>query len=105
MQCRTCHARLDGADNYCRKCGAAAEIIDVEVVRSTPGRQITPLRAALPVVTRGATVLLTSALLRFAVRQLLAGDTPSSLLPFGRRSRPAGDVEEEILYYRRSRPR
>jgi hypothetical protein len=105
MRCRTCRARLEYADNFCRKCGAAAEIIEVEVIGSTPGRQVAPLRAALPVVARGATVLLTGALLRLALRQFLVRDSPiASLSPFGRRSRDAG-VVEELIYYRRSHSR
>lgn len=106
MLCRTCHCRLDYQDNYCRKCGAAAEVVDVEVIRSTPGRQVAPLRAALPVVTRGATVLLASALLRLALRQFVFRDSPlRTMTPYGRRGHDEGVVEEEFAYYRRTRVR
>src|SRR6266851_3486400 len=54
MRCRACRARLSYEDNYCRKCGAAVDVYDVEVVQTGPARQVTALRqAAIPVVARG----------------------------------------------------
>jgi hypothetical protein len=50
---------------------------------------------------------LAGTLLRFAIRQFLGRHEAigRSLIPFGRRGAPAGDVVEEVLYYRRSRAR
>ena len=102
MRCRACQARLDYDDNYCRKCGAAVEILDIEVVRGGPVRPVTSLRAAaVPAVTSGATVIVAGALLRFALRQLL-GRPSRGVFPFGRRPLASGEVEE-IFYYRRTR--
>jgi len=58
-------------------------------------------------VAQGATVILAGTLLRFAIRQFLGRHKAigRSLIPFGRRGAPAGDVVEEVLYYRRSRAR
>jgi len=108
MNCRSCHARLQFNDNYCRKCGAAVDIVDVEVIRTSQSRQVSTIRAAaVPVVAQGATVILAGTLLRFAIRQFLGRHEAigRSLIPFGRRGAPAGDVVEEVLYYRRSRAR
>ena len=108
MDCRACHARLEFNDNYCRKCGAAVDIVDVEVVRTTQARQVATLRAAaMPVVAQGATMIVLGTLLKFAFRQLLGrrDSGARSLLPFGRRDGPAqGEIVEE-LYYRRTRAR
>lgn len=108
MHCRSCHDRLEFNDNYCRKCGAAVDIVDVEVIRASQARQVATLRAAaLPVVAQGATMLLAGTLLRFALRQLVGRRdvVGRSLLPFGRHAGAAGDVVEEIYYYRRTRSR
>jgi predicted amidophosphoribosyltransferase len=109
MDCRACHARLEYNDNYCRKCGAAVDIVEVEVIRSLPARQVSAIatlrQAALPVVAQSATMLVAGTLVKFALRQLFARrDTaPRHLLPFGR---PGGDGDfEELLYIRRSRAR
>src|SRR5205823_1711400 len=106
MRCRSCHAHLSDNDNYCRKCGAAVEILDVQVVQRSPARQVANLRAtAMPVVTSGATAIVAGTILRFALRRLFSRPEPAlrNLLPFARREPlAAGDVEE-VLYYRRSR--
>jgi hypothetical protein len=103
MQCRSCHVRLDYEDNYCRKCGAAVEILDVQVVHSEPAGPVSTLRAAaLPVVRSSATVIVAGTLLRFAVRQLIGRGSARGVLPFGRRSLGAGEVEE-VFFYRRQR--
>ncbi|HZU77805.1 MAG TPA: hypothetical protein VFA70_13635 [Dehalococcoidia bacterium] len=103
MLCRACHARLDYDDNYCRKCGAAVEVLDVQVVRSEPAGPLATFRdAALPVVKSGATLLVASAVIRFAARQLLGRASQRSLFPFGQRPLRAGEVEE-LLIYRRTR--
>jgi hypothetical protein len=95
---------LNEADNYCRKCGAAVEIVDVAVVRHGPAAPVSTLRAvALPAVTQGAAVIVAGALLRFAVKQLLAWQF-SGRGPLGLRRRQdgaGGTVVEELLYYRR----
>ncbi len=103
MQCRSCHARLNEADNYCRKCGAAVEIIDVEVVRRGPALPAPTLReAALPVLTQGAAVIVAGTVLRMLVKHLIArqisGRGPLSLQ---RRQSSDGAVVEELIYYRR----
>jgi hypothetical protein len=113
MNCRSCRARLAFDDNYCRKCGAAVDIVEVEVIRSSPSRQLSTVstmrQAALPVVAQGATMLVAGTIVKFALRQLFArrdDRAVRSLIPFGRRN--SGDPEgvvEELLYYRRSRAR
>ncbi len=109
MDCRACHARLEYNDNYCRKCGAAVDIVEVEVIRSLPSRQVSAVstlrQAALPVVAQSATMLVAGTLVKFALQQLFARReaSPRSLLPFGRRAAD-GDFEE-LLYIRRSRAR
>jgi hypothetical protein len=108
MQCRSCHSRLEYADNYCRKCGTAVDIVEVEVVRASASREVSALRAAaLPVVAQGTAMIAAGAILRFALRQLLTRhQTPvRGLNPFSRGSTiEAGEVEE-LLYYRRTRAR
>ncbi len=104
MHCRSCRARLNDVDNYCRKCGAAVEIIDVEVVRRGSAPVAPTLReAALPVLTQGAAVIVAGTLLRLVVKHLLArqlaGRGPLSLQR--RRDEASGAVVEELLYYRR----
>ncbi len=109
MDCHGCHARLEYNDNYCRKCGTAVDIVEVEVIRSLPARQVSAVstlrHAALPVVAQSATMLVAGTLVKFALRQLFARRdvTSRSLLPFGRRA-VDGDFEE-LLYIRRSRAR
>jgi len=103
MQCRSCRARLNEADNYCRKCGAAVEIIEVEVVRRGPALPAPTLReAALPVLTQGAAVIVAGTVLRMLVKHLIArqlsGRGPLSLQ---RRQANDGAVVEELIYYRR----
>ncbi len=113
MNCRSCRVRLEYDDNYCRKCGAAVDIVEVEVIRSSPARQLSTVstmrQAALPVVAQGATMLVAGTIVKFALRQLFArrnDNTVRSLLPFGRRTADdGGGVVEELLYYRRSRAR
>ncbi|HLZ70477.1 MAG TPA: hypothetical protein VKV26_11305 [Dehalococcoidia bacterium] len=106
MHCRSCRARLNEADNYCRKCGAAVEILDVEVVRRGPAAPAPTLReAALPMLTQGAAMIVAGALLRFAVKHVLARQLSNRGLPGLQRQRGAsgGMVVEELLYYRRVR--
>lgn len=103
MQCRSCRARLNEADNYCRKCGAAVEVIEVEVVRRGPALPAPTLRAAaLPVLTQGAAAIVAGTVLRMVVKHLitrqLSGRGPLSL---SRRQRSDGAVVEELIYYRR----
>jgi hypothetical protein len=104
MQCRSCRARLADADNYCRKCGAAVEIIDVDVVRRGPASPAPTFRdTALPALTQGAAVIVAGTLLRFAVKHLIArqlsGRGPLSLQR--RQGAAGGAVVEELIYYRR----
>ena len=103
MRCRACHVRLQPADNYCRKCGAAVDYIDVPVVRSEPAGPVAQLRAAaLPVATQGAAAVAAGALLRFAIRRWLTARTARrSFSLIGR----DGDTVEEVLLYRRVRSR
>ncbi len=109
MDCHACHTRLEYKDNYCRKCGAAVDIVEVEVVHRSPARQVSAVstlrQAALPVVARSATMLVAGTLVKFALQQLFARRdvAPRSLLPFGRRG--ADSDFEELLYIRRSRAR
>ena len=110
MRCRACAARLTYDDNYCRKCGAAADVIDVEVVQSTPARQVATLRqAAMPVVAQGTAMLVAGALLRFGLRMLLnrqQSAVPDAFRrPFGQGSALANGEIEEILYIRRTKVR
>jgi hypothetical protein len=109
MQCRTCRARLTVEDNYCRKCGAAVEVIDVQVVRTTPAGPVATLRsAALPIVKQSATVFVAGTLLRLAVKQLISRQASGQrLLPWGNRSIDSKDesIVEEVLYYRRVKAR
>lgn len=108
MRCRSCHARLAYEDNYCRKCGAAVDVVEVEVVRSSPARELSTIRtAAMPVVAQGTAMIAAGALLRFAIRALLNHrQAPSrGLLPFGRGTALAEGEVEELVYYRRTRVR
>ena len=103
MHCRACRARLNEADNYCRKCGAAVEVIEVEVVRRGPSLPAPTLReAALPVLTQGAAVIVAGTVLRMLVKHLIARQF-SGRGPFSMQRRPSNDgaVVEELLYYRR----
>jgi hypothetical protein len=103
MRCRACHARMQPIDNYCRKCGAAVEYIDVPVVREELAGPVAQLRAAaLPVATRGAAVVVAGTLLRFALRswfEARAARRSISLLGHD------GGTVEETLIYRRVRQR
>lgn len=105
MRCRACHARLTPADNYCRKCGAAIEYIDTQVVRTAPAGPAATLRAAaLPVVRQSATVVVAGTLLRVALKYWLDGRNARrglSLLPHD----GGNDDVEEVLFYRRFRSR
>ena len=111
MQCRSCRARLLYTDNYCRKCGAAVEIVTAEVVRVTPGGPVSTLReAALPAVTQGAALIAVGALLRLAVRRLLAPQRAGrGAWPLSHRAAAPvegeGAIIEELIYYRRVRTR
>lgn len=108
MRCRSCQARLAYADNYCRKCGAAVDIVEVEVLRASPPREVSTIRAAaVPAVAQGTAVIAAGALLRFAIKAFLNHrQSPArGLLPFQRGAGLAeGDVEE-FVYYRRTRVR
>lgn len=111
MHCRSCRARLTYADNYCRKCGAAVEIVDVQVVHAAPGGPVSALReAALPAVTQGAALIAVGTLLRLALKYLVGPQLSGrGVRPFARRdaARVEGDgaVIEELVYYRRVRTR
>jgi hypothetical protein len=106
MQCRSCRAWLNEADNYCRKCGAAVEmieVIDASVVRRGPAQPAPTLReAALPMLTQGAAVIVAGTVLRMVVKHLIARQL-SGRGPFGLQRRPGTDgaVVEELIYYRR----
>jgi hypothetical protein len=108
MRCRSCQARLTYEDNYCRKCGAAVDIVEVEVVRSSPARELSTIRAAaVPVVAQGTAMIAAGALLRFAIKAFLSHrQAPSrGLLPSGRGAALADGEVEELVYYRRTRVR
>jgi hypothetical protein len=103
MRCRACHARMQPIDNYCRKCGAAVEYIDVPVVRDELAGPVAQLRAAaLPVATRGAAVVVAGALLRVVLRSWFEARAARRGFPqLGRDT----DTVEELLVYRRIRQR
>jgi hypothetical protein len=104
MRCRACRARLGETDNYCRKCGAAVEYIDVPVLRREPAGQLAQLRAAaLPVARQSAFVVLAGTLLRFAVRRWLSSRAHRRDLALV--SDRDGEVVEELVLYRRIRTR
>jgi len=103
MRCRACRARLGETDNYCRKCGAAAEYINVPVLRREPAGQLAQLRAAaLPVARQSALVVLAGTLLRFAVRRWLDGRAQRRKLALMSRE---DEIIEELILYRRVRTR
>jgi len=108
MRCRSCQARLEYDDNYCRKCGVAAEVYGLQVINAAPPAPPATFReVAVPAVAQATTVLVAGTLFRFALKQLLGRQSSGrSILPFGRRETPlAGDVVEEVTYYRRFRVR
>lgn len=105
MRCRACRARMTPADNYCRKCGASVEYIDVQVVGTEPAGPVATVRAAaLPVAKQGAAVVVAGTLLRFAVKRWLEGRAARRGLDLLQRDGGEG-VVEELVYYRRSRTR
>jgi hypothetical protein len=101
--CRACGRSLHHDDNYCRKCGAAVDVFELDVVSAPPPGPVATLRAAaVPAVTSGASMIVAGALLRFALRQIFGRGSRRRLAPFGDRQLGAGEIEE-IIYYRRRR--
>lgn len=113
MQCSQCGLQLALDDNFCRRCGAATNIIDVPAVRSE-ARPLTLWQNAKPAVARGVVLIAAGAMLRFVVgragRALVSralsddSDALRRLMPFraDHGSKDGGD-ELEILWYRRVR--
>ena len=119
MRCRACEMLLDPDDNYCRRCGAAVQVLAVEpvrgrqaVVRVGPSAPALLAGAAAPLAT-GAAAVAAGALVRFAlrhaVRGLAGGAGRSRLSPAARAltgrdegPTPAGTVQvTEVFWYRR----
>jgi hypothetical protein len=98
---------MEYEDNYCRKCGAAVDVVEVELVRSSQSREVSTIRkAALPVVARGTAVIVAGTLLRILAKQLVGRQvTTRGLLPFNRAPALRTGEVEELLYYRRTRVR
>jgi zinc ribbon protein len=108
MHCSYCGLPMASEDNFCRKCGAAVDVIDVPAVRgeAVPARF---WREARPALARGVALVAAGAVLRIVVgqaarlalgRSLVAGDRSRRLFPF---SAGEGAEEIEILWYRRVR--
>jgi zinc-ribbon domain len=108
MQCSRCGLSMSTEDNFCRKCGAAVNIIDVPAVRgeAVPARF---WRQAGPAVARGVALVAAGAALRLLIgqatrlasgRPLLDDGAARKLIPFS--GRGTGE-EVEILWYRRVR--
>src|SRR6476661_5041343 len=90
MQCSHCGLSMSPDDNFCRKCGAAVDVIDVPAVRgeAVPARV---WRGAGPALVRGAALVAAGAMLRVVLGQAakaalgraeLGGARPHSLSPF-----------------------
>jgi hypothetical protein len=115
VHCSRCGLQISPEDNFCRKCGAAVDIIDVPAVRGE-SRAPSIWEGAKPALARGVILVATGAVLRFLVgrgakvllsRALSDGDDGMDLrrlTPFGGNP-PAkrGGEELEILWYRRVR--
>jgi hypothetical protein len=106
MQCSRCGLSMSADDNFCRKCGAALDVIDVPAVRgeAVPAKV---WRGAGPALVRGAALVAAGAMLRVVLgqaakvalgRSQFGGTRPHHFLPF---STTSEDVE--ILWYRRVR--
>jgi hypothetical protein len=114
MVCSGCGLQLSLEDNYCRRCGVPANIIDVPAVRGA-ARSVSTWESAKPAVAQGVLLIAAGAALRFLAgrtgrtllsRMLLdAGESGSRrLIPFvGDRSARHGEDDIEILWYRRIR--
>jgi len=105
-------------DNFCRRCGAAVDIIDVPALRSE-ARSLSVWESAKPAVTQGVMLIAAGTVLRLLLgrtgramisRALFQGDSGGDstglrrLVPAGgdRTVRRNGE-ELEILWYRRVR--
>src|SRR4051794_26623072 len=98
IECRSCGVRLHHQDNYCRKCGAAVDVFETQLVEPAPPGPVATLRAAaVPAVTSGASMVVAGALVRFAFKQLFKRSASRHLLSAGERSLGAGEIEE-IFY-------
>jgi hypothetical protein len=114
MVCSGCGLQLSLDDNYCRRCGVPANIIDVPAVRGE-ARSLSAWESAKPAVAQGVLLIAAGAALRFLAgrtgRSLLgrvlfdaAENGPHRLVPFsGERSARRGTDDIEILWYRRVR--
>ena len=125
MRCDTCDILLDAEDNYCRKCGAPVQLVQVPAVREVQPPALFRSTAA-PLAT-GAAAVAATALLKWvlgqAVRSIVAEGRPrreprTTHLPSaaGRRalarrepavSAPQSNAREpkqvvEIFWYRRT---
>lgn len=128
MRCQSCGLALDSKDNYCRRCGAPVQVVEVaatvrEMTAAAPQRAVVVrsgaampaiISAAARPIAAGAAAVAASALMRFAVRRAagaLLGESLGRQAGLARvlpRRGDTGDgtvqVTEVYLYRRVTRP-
>lgn len=69
--CPTCEAELESSDNFCRKCGAAAQEARLPAPRTT--QAVTLWRPQASPVVKGAAVMAVGTIGQFVVRRAIGG--------------------------------